>query len=303
MKKLVLVGLIATTFLACKKSEISNSIEKLNTADSLLTEAKEHINTIDSQVATITDSLSLPQLVKEKEKIGQVFDDQKKALDSLTTKINNFKNDIDKEKLNRSIDSVKALVKKTSINKGKESITKIIYKEKKKTEQPKPTEPNLIKSGQIELNVDNLAIAKDQIKNELEKFDSRIKTENLSSNDELQTYYITAKVPLQKFDYLVESLTQNIGKVKLKNLEVSGSNYNHNNLCNLEITLYQNPGAAVTKTDDNFGQQSWNAIAAGGGAIGSIFLFLLPFWPVFLIAGIGFYFYKKKQKQDAPIEK
>lgn len=130
MTKLVLAGLIATTFIACKKSEISNSIEKLNTADSLLTEAKEHINTIDSQVATITDSLSLPQFVKEKEKIGQVFDDHKKALDSLATKINDFKNDIDKEKLNRSIDSVKALVKKTSINKGKESITKIIYKEK-----------------------------------------------------------------------------------------------------------------------------------------------------------------------------
>lgn len=303
MKKLVLAGLIATTFIACKKSDTSNFIEKLNAKDSLLTEAKEDINSIDSQVATVTDSLSLPQLVKEKEKIGQVFDDHKKALDSLTTKINGFKNEIDKEKINRSIDSVKALVKKTSINKGKESITKIIYKEKKPTEQPKPTEPNLIKTGQIELNVDHLAIAKDQIKNELEKFDSSIKTENLLSNEEGKTYYIKAKVPLQKFDYLVEALTQNIGKVKLKNLEINGSNYNHNNLCNLEITLYQNPGATVTKKNGNFGQQSWSAIAAGGGAVGSIILFLLPLWPFFLIAGIGFYFYKKKQKQDTPIQK
>lgn len=303
MKKLALVGIIATTLIACNKSEISNSIDKLNTADSLVTEAKEHINTIDSSAKSITDSISIPQLIKEKEKIGKVFDNHKKTLDSLNSKINDFKNEIDKEKISKSIDSVKALVKKTTTNKGKDAITKIIYKEKPTVTQTKSVEPSLVKSGQIELNVENLAVAKDQIKNELEKFDSSIKTENLSSNDEVQTYYITAKVPLQKFDYLMESLTQNIGKVRLKNIDVIGNRYEDNTLCKLEITLYQNQEIVTNTKNENFGQKSINAIASGGGALGSVLLFFLPFWPVFLIAGVGFYFYKKKQRKDTTTEK
>lgn len=299
MKKLILVSIIATSLIGCKKNEIADAANTIQKADSLLTEAKEHINTIDSAANSImADSVSIPQLISEKEKIGQIFDDHKKSLDSLTVKINGFKNDIDKEKIQKSIDSIKALVKKVPVNRTKETVTKIIYKDKKPTEQAKPVEPKLIKNGQIELNVENLALAKDQIKNELEKFDASIKTENLSGNEEYQTYYITVKVPLQKFDYLIESLTQNIGNVKSKNMEVIGSHHNDNTICNLEITLYQNPGMTTAKKPETFTEKSWNAIASGGGALGNIFLFLLPFWPVFLIAGIGFYFFKKKQKQN-----
>lgn len=306
MKKLVLASLLATTIIACKKSDIADAANKINTADSLITEAQQHINTIDS-VAKNMDSASLPQLIKEKEKIGHVFDDHKKSLDSLTAKISDFKNEIDKEKVQKSIDSIKTLVKKEPIKKAKETITKIIYKDKKTEEKPENTkqyqEPNLIKSGQIELNVENLALAKDQIKEELQKFDADVKTENLSSNDESQTYYMTAKVPLQKFDYLVQSLSENIGKVKTKNLEVTGNRYNDNTLCNLEITLYQNPGLATTTKPENFSEKTWSAIASGGGALGNIFLFLLPFWPIFLIAGIGFYFYKKKEQKASNQDK
>ncbi|MPT32692.1 MAG: hypothetical protein E2600_13725 [Chryseobacterium sp.] len=116
------------------------------------------------------------------------------------------------------------------------------------------------------------------------------------SNDEFQTFYVTAKVPFEKFDYLVEDL-QNVGIIRNKNFEVKGDTYSPNKLGNMEITLYDNHlKPQENEKDKTFGEKSADAISSGWNVIGNILLFLLPFWPVFLIAGIGYYFYKKKHQ-------
>lgn len=142
--------------------------------------------------------------------------------------------------------------------------------------------------------MDDIATGKYSIQDQIRKYDGIVKTENLISNDELQTYYITAKVPLQKFDYLVEELAD-LGTVKNKNVEIVGNDYNQNKMCDIEITLYGNKfHPAENEKDKSFGSKSIDAVSSGWHVIGNILLFLLPLWPVFLIAGIGYYFYKKK---------
>jgi len=85
--------------------------------------------------------------------------------------------------------------------------------------------------------------------------------------------------------------------IRNKNIEVKGENYNPNRLGNLEITLYDNHlKPQENEKDKTFGEKSADAISSGWNVIGNILLFLLPFWPVFLIAGIGYYFYKKKNQ-------
>jgi hypothetical protein len=50
------------------------------------------------------------------------------------------------------------------------------------------------------------------------------------------------------------------------------------------------------KAPETFGEKSLAAVSSGWSVITSIFLFILPLWPLFLIAGIGYYFYKKRVK-------
>ena len=155
----------------------------------------------------------------------------------------------------------------------------------------------MMKKGYVEINVDDIATGKYLVQQQVRKYDGIIKTENLVSNDEFQTYYITAKVPLQKFDYLVEELAD-LGSVKNKNVEIVGNDYNQNKMCDIEITLYGNKlHPTVDEKDKSFGSKSLDAVSSGWNVIGSILLFLLPFWPVFLIGGIGYYFYKKKNNK------
>jgi hypothetical protein len=88
-----------------------------------------------------------------------------------------------------------------------------------------------------------------------------------------------------------------IGTIENKGTEITGQNYIENTMCDLEITLY-GTAEGYTQSDQpkTFGDQSFAAISSGWSVITGIFLFILPFWPLFLIIGIGYYFYKKKNK-------
>ena len=283
----------------CKKSELEHANNTIANADSLADNVSESVEKFDSTANTIVDSVNLKakDLIKNKEEIEKAFENSKNKIDSISENVEKFKKDIEDKKITSNLDSIKNSIKKEIPKPKKETVTKIIYKEKpKQNEQPKPA--LIMKKGYIEINVDDIASGKYLVQEQIRKYDGIIKTENLISNDEFQTYYITAKVPLQKFDYLVEELAD-LGTVKNKNVEIIGSDYNQNKMCDIEITLY---GNKMQPTDDDenksFGDKSIDAVSSGWKVIGSILLFLLPFWPVFLIAGIGYYFYKKKNAKN-----
>lgn len=284
----------------CKKSDLQEANNAISNTDSLIDNASESVAKFDSEANKIVDSLNVKakDLIQSKEDIENAFDKSKKKIDSISKNVEKFKKDIEEKKISSNIDSIKNQIKK-EIPKQVKTVTKVIYKEKPVKQEPIVPVNQMVKNGSVELNVDDISYAKESVKAILQKYDGIIKTENLVSNDEFQTFYLTAKVPLNKFDYLIEDLAQ-IGTVRNKNLEVIGNQYNERKLCNLELTLYENKLKENDTTDDNknFGQKSADAISSGWKVIDDILLFILPFWPIFLIAGIGYYFYKKKSDKN-----
>ncbi|KFC20562.1 hypothetical protein IO90_15595 [Chryseobacterium sp. FH1] len=283
----------------CKKSDLEQANNTIASADSLVDNVSESVEKFDSTANTIVDSVNLKakDLIKKKEEIEKAFENSKNKIDSIGENVEKFKKEIDEKKINSNIDSIKNSIKKEIPKPVTKTVNKIVYRDKPiQNSEPKPA--SILKKGYVEINVDDIATGKYLVQEQIRKYDGNIKTENLISNDEFQTYYITAKVPLQKFDYLVEELAD-LGSVKNKNVEIVGNDYNQNKMCDIEITLYGNKlHPTENENDKSFGSKSLDAISSGWNVIGSILLFLLPFWPVFLIAGIGYYFYKKKNNKN-----
>jgi len=299
MKKLILTAVILSTLTMCKKAELEQANNTIANADSLIDKASESVEKFDSTANTIVDSVNLKakDLIKNKEEIEKAFEKSKSKIDSISENVEKFKKDIEDKKNSSNLDSIKNSIKKEIPKPVNKTVNKIVYRDKPKQDaSPKPA--SILKKGYVEINVDDIATGKYLVQEQVRKYDGIIKTENLISNDEFQTYYITAKVPLQKFDYLVEELAD-LGTVKNKNVEIVGNDYNQNRMCDIEITLYGNKlHPAEDDKDKSFGSKSIDAVSSGWNVIGSILLFLLPFWPVFLIAGIAYYFYKKKNNND-----
>lgn len=298
MKKLILTAAVLITLTMCKKSEIASTNEAISNADSLVDNVSKTAEEFDSTANSVVDSVNLKakDLIKNKEEIEKAFENSKSKIDSISENVEKFKKDIEEKKISSNLDSIKNSIKKEIPKPVTKTVNKIVYRDKPK-ERSQPTTNSMLKKAYIEINVDDIATGKALVHDQVRKYDGIIKTENLITNDEFQTYYITAKVPLQKFDYLVEELTD-LGTVKNKNVEIIGNDYNQNRMCDVEITMYGNK-LRPTENEENksFGAKSADAVSSGWKVIGSILLFLLPFWPIFLIAGIGYYFYKKKNSK------
>ena len=145
---------------------------------------------------------------------------------------------------------------------------------------------------------DNIA-SLEEVKYLIKKYDGIVKSENINANNDYQTNYISAKIPLKEYDYLIEDLIDKIGNTTEQNLEISGENYNGNKLCDLDITLYNNNSFALKKPENqSFGEKTWNAFSKGWSAIGGLFLFFLPFWPIIILVGFAYYYFKKKKNSN-----
>ncbi len=291
MKKLVLTAVILSTLTMCKKADLEQANNTIASADSLIEKASETVNNLDTKSVLDSVNLKAKDLLKNKEEIEKAFENSKSKIDSISENVEKFKKDIEDKKVATTIDSIQEKIKK-EIPKPK-AVTKVIYKDKPVKKEPVAPVNAMVKNGSVELNVDDIVIAKQSVRDIIRKYDGIINTENLVSNDEFQTLYLTTKVPYDKFDYLVEDLSM-LGNIHNKNLEVKGDSYNPNKLCSLEITLYDNHLKPKESQNQSFGEKSADAISSGWKVIGDILLFLLPFWPLFLIGGIGYYLYKKK---------
>ncbi|WP_232815632.1 DUF4349 domain-containing protein [Chryseobacterium capnotolerans] len=163
----------------------------------------------------------------------------------------------------------------------------------------------MVKTGYLVVRADNAETVKEIIREEAIKNNGYVKSENQSyiesanPRDENQKVYsLNIKVPIQHFDGLIEALSTNIGEIETRDIQVSGRNYTDNTICSIDINITDKTEAE--KEPKTFGGKSLAAIESGWDVITSIFLFLLPLWPVFLIGGIGYYFYKKKKNNNIP---
>jgi len=303
MKKLIWTAVILSTLTMCKKAELEQANNTIATTDSLIDKASETVNNLNSDASSVLDSVNLKakDLIKNKEDIEKAFHKSKEKIDSISENVEKFRKDIEEKKISSNIDSIKNQIKK-EIPKATKTLTKVIYKDRPVRKEPVAPINAMVKNGSVEINVDNIYDAKQSLREIVRKYDGTVKTENLVSNDEFQTFYLTAKVPFEKFNYLVEDL-QNLGVIRNKNLEVKGENYSPKQLSNLEITLYDNHlQPQENEQDKTFGAKSADAISRGWKVIGDILLFLLPFWPLFLFVGLGYFWYRKKliKKENNP---
>lgn len=304
MKKVILLVAVSGTFIMCKKGEtVSSQLDNsVNSADSTITRVSEKISDMNNQANAALDSANVK--IKNFQSTGnemkENIESTSKIIDSLSEKILSVKLESKTEKKDSAKKERSIIVQVPPPKVIRE--TKIIYKNQPKKEN---TELNiqrnkLIKKGIIDLTVNDAETAKEIVKEEVAKYDGFIRSENISTqNDDKKTAYLRVKIPIQKFDYLMSDLSYNLGKVENKSIEVSGINTIENSLCEIDITLYgQESETLVDKKNETFGEKSFAAISSGWNVITSIFLFILPLWPLFVIAGIGYYFFKKRKKMD-----
>lgn len=302
MKKFILLVAVSGTFIMCKKGEAAtSSLENaISSADSTVSDASEKISEIDEKANAALDSanVKIKDFQRAGNEIKENIENTSKVVDSLSEKISSVKLESKTEKKDSAKEN-KIVVNVPAPKVIKE--TKIVYKNSPKKENPELIRQNrFIKKGTLEISVNDAETAKEIVKDEVAKYNGFIRSESVSlQNDDKKTAYLRVKVPVQKFDYLMSDLNYNLGMVENMNIETSGRDIVENTMCEIDITLYGKEGTvAEGKNPETLGAQSFAAISSGWNVITSIFLFILPLWPLFVIAGIGYYFYKKRKTTD-----
>ncbi len=167
----------------------------------------------------------------------------------------------------------------------------------------------VIKSGELQINVENLNDSKALLRQQIRDNNGDIVTEKFSNTEGIMKDFITLKVPLSSFDRLMNEMQNNLGNVKMKSTETEGTDYISDQMCDIQITLIQNekiadlaPISAEEKKSDNFGNESSGAFMKGFDVLKKAFIFLLPFWPVLLIALLVWYFVNRSRKKKITVE-
>lgn len=306
MKKFILLVAVSGTFIMCKKAEATqdNINEAIHSADSAATVATETIDHVSKTADKVLDSASIKikDFENTKNDIQQKIEHTSKMVDSLSDKIAHTQLESKIEKKDSAEKkSEKVAVKAPAPKVIKE--TRIIYKDKPKNDsyELNMSRDKMVKSGYLVIKAENAETVKEIIREEANRNSGYIKSENLSyvesaspHGEDQKVYSLDIKVPMQHFDGLMEAINSNVGDIDTKDIQVSGRNYADNAICTINVNISEN---AKTETEPKtFGGKSLAAIESGWDVITSIFLFILPLWPLFLIAGIGYYFYKKKNK-------
>lgn len=312
MKKFVLLVAISSTFIMCKKSEAAHSQieDTLHAADSAATEFHETVNSINQTADKMMDSahVKIKDFEDSKGEIQQKIESTAKIVDSLSDKIASTKLESKIEKK----DSADKKTEKVVVNVPAPKVikeTKIIYRNQSKNDSYELNAPKniMVKTGLLSVKADNAETVKELVKEETIKNNGYVKSEELSyvsaepvrhesayPETNQKVYYMDIRVPIRNFEDLMNDLSR-IGEVDNKNIQVSGNHYTDNTLCTITVTLTDQ--SDIEKEPKTFGGKSLAAISSGWGVITSVFLFILPLWPLLLIGGIAYYFYKKKNKK------
>ena len=337
MKNLLIIIITAAAVISCDKSTIQQTTDNIKRADSLFTKANDGIKTLDSISKTINDSdgiakkVIIPEIEKQKKSIDSTIKSGGWRIDSINKQIEKItKNVVVGTEVVKTLDSANNALKsgESTIKVLTETADKILKQTKKQNPTPDnstaekratPQEQNkpvivppvverdpLVKTARVEIQVDDLSAAKALLKQKMRENNADLVTENFSQNEGIQREYITAKVPLQNFDQLLSNLSGQLGDVKSKSTESEGKDYVASQMCEIEITLLQNENIASNPIVENQNEEDknsfGNAFMKGFKVLGDALLFLLPFWPIFLIGALIWYFIQRNKKKKAQEE-
>lgn len=178
------------------------------------------------------------------------------------------------------------------------------YPQQQTLPQPTVTEKiPLVKTAQLNISVDDLYSAKADLQNEIRSYGGEIVTENFGEQEGVRSQRITAKVPYRFFNEITDNISKNIGSLESKSIESEGKDYDPNQMCDIEITFKEKAAYADGMGDngnpkkDTFGEKSSSAFMKGFKGLSEVLVAILPFWPLFLIGGLVWYFVRKNKKK------
>ncbi|GAB1347786.1 DUF4349 domain-containing protein [Cloacibacterium normanense] len=334
MKKTIFSLFTATLLLvACNKTDIQQTADSFKTADSLFNQAKESYQTLDSISKIVNDSNStvgkiiLPEINKHKEIIEDAIKKGNVNIDSLNREFKKLNNKSQQaQDIRKAIDSANnaiksgdnaavviaetanEILKQTSKNNSQTQPEQEVQNQNQVQSQAVPQRElyPIAKTTRLQVSVEDLATAKALLNQELSTYNADIITENYTENEGIAKQYLTVKIPLSNFNELVNKMSS-LGNVESKNTEVEGNDYVGSQMCDVELTLVDNTPETNNAEDLNilndeqkdqtFGDKSSNAFMKGFAVLGGLFLALIPFWPIFLIGGIVWYFVAKRNKK------
>lgn len=335
MKKIFASFILFIALSSCSKQEFSDATNSIKKADSLFTKANDGLKTIDSISKRINDSdgiakkVLIPQIEKQTKRIDS-------TLKSGSWKIDSINKDIAEITKNVKVgtDVAKTLDSANKALQNGENVISVLSKTAdkilKRTQTQKATLPPntdsqnpqtnqnntviippvaekfpLVKTAVLEIQVDDISQAKSILKQKIRESNADLVSENFSQQEGFEREYITAKVPLYNFDNLVSDLSNGLGEVKSKSTESEGKDYVSSQMCDIEITLVQKEvntaNQIITdennKDSDTFGSKSSSAFMSGFKVLGDLMIAILPFWPIFIIVGLVFYFVRRHKKK------
>ncbi len=334
MNKIFATFLLFGLLTSCSKQEFSEATNSIKTADSLFTKANNGLKTLDSISKKLNDSngiarkILIPTIEKQTKKIDSTLKSGSWKIDSINKDIaeitKNVKVGTDVAK---TFDSVNKALQNgenaiSVLSKTADRILKRTQTQKatlppnSESQNPQANQNNtvvippiveknpLVKTAVLEIQVDDIAQAKSILKQKIRENNADLVSSNFSQQEGFEREYITAKVPLYNFDNLVSHVSNELGEVKSKSTESTGIDYISSQMCDLEITLVQKELASsnqivtdeMNKDFDSFGSKSSSAFMSGFKVLGDLMIAILPFWPIFLIAGLIFYFMKRNKK-------
>ena len=336
MKKIFATFILFTALSSCSKQEFNDTKDTIKSADSLFTKANEGLSTLDSISKRINDSngiarkVLIPQIEKQTKKIDS-------TLKSGSWKIDSINKDIAEITKNVKVgtDVAKALDSAHQALQNGENVISVLSKTAdrilKRTQTQKATTPPttesqnpqtnqnntvvtppiveknpLVKTAILEIEVDDISKAKSILKQKILENNADLVSSNFSQQEGFEREYITAKVPLYNFDHLISNVSNGLGEVKSKTTESTGTDYISSQMCDVEITLVQKELASSNQIvtnessndSDSFGTKSSSAFMSGFKVLGDLMIAILPFWPVFLIAGLIFYLIRRNKKKN-----
>lgn len=336
MKNLILTFLFAAALLSCDKNTIQQTTDSIKSADSLLTKTNKSIKTLDSLRKSISDSdgiaqkVILPEIARQKKAIDSTIRSGGYSIDSINK---------DLEKITKNVrvgtDVVKVLDSANdAINKGESPLKvltstadKILRQTRtqnttpstaeNKTSSPQENAPVVVapiqekdpltKSATLEIEVEDLSAAKAILKQKIRENNADVVSENFSRTEGIQRERLTLKIPLQNFEQFVGNIPGQLGEVKMKSTASEGTDYVSGQMCDVEITLFQNEKMAAgqfSKEDEKpetFSTKSSGAFMEGFEIVKKIVVAVLPFWPLFLIAGAIIYFIRRNRKKKEAV--
>ncbi len=335
MNKIFATFLLFGLLISCSKQEFSEATNSIKTADSLFTKANNGLKTLDSISKKLNDSngiarkILIPTIEKQTKKIDSTLKSGSWKIDSINKDIaeitKNVKVGTDVAK---TFDSVNKALQNgenaiSVLSKTADRILKRTQTQKatlppnSESQNPQANQNNtvvippiveknpLVKTAVLEIQVDDIAQAKSILKQKIRENNADLVSSNFSQQEGFEREYITAKVPLYNFDNLVSHVSNELGEVKSKSTESTGIDYISSQMCDLEITLVQKELASsnqivtdeMNKDSDSFGSKSSSAFMSGFKVLGEVMIAILPFWPLFLIAGLIFYFVQRSKKK------